>query len=524
MAKADLTQGRTGISRVSANVLSNWGSFAFSAVVSFFLSPFIVRHLGASSYGVWTLVVSLTGYLGLLDMGVRGAVTRYVAKFHATGEQEQLTGIVSSAFSIFVAAGTIAILVSIGLSLFAVPHFSISAAYLRSTRFVLVIAGVTVATSLISGVFGGVVIGMQRFDLSNLIEALSTAIRAPLIVFALVRGGGIVALSEIQLGFSVLALVVYWLLAKRLCPTLKIQFDQTDRQRLKLILSFSGFSFVLQMSDYMVYYTDSVVIGTFLPVSAITFFAIASNLMSYARAPISSISVIMTPLASSVEAKNDCAQVRRVTLKASRYATAIMLPVAITFLIRGKSFIGLWMGPGYAELSGRVLAILTLPWLFSAGNGTLCAVMMGLNKHKGVVPAQLAEGVCNLALSIVLVRHMGIVGVAWGTTIPNLAFHLLFWPWYLRKILNIPISTHVGSTWIRPLAASIPFAVCTWGVERWLPASDLAIFFLQVLSVIPIWLVSAWFFVIEGEDRKHLIAPISSGETITSAAGVRVGQ
>ncbi len=387
----------------------------------------------------------------------------------------------------------------------------------------LVIAGVTVATSLISGVFGGVVIGLQRFDLSNLVEVLSTAIRAPLIVLALMRGGGIVALSEIQLAFSFVALVVYWGLAKSLYPQLKIQFSQTDRQRLKLILSFSGFSFVLQMSDYLVYYTDSVVIGAFLPVSAITFFAIASNLMNYARAPISSISVIMTPLASSVEARNDYGQLRRVTLKASRYATAIMLPVAITFLVRGQSFIGLWMGPGYANLSGQVLSILTIPWLFSAGNGTLCAVMMGLNKHKGVVPAQLAEALCNLALSIVLVRHMGVVGVAWGTTIPNLGFHLLFWPWYLRKVLDIPITTHVSSTWIRPVAASIPFVICTWAMERWLPAANLAVFFLQVAAVLPIWVVSAWFFVVEDADRKHLISLCSSRQSIPSAIGVPLG-
>jgi O-antigen/teichoic acid export membrane protein len=64
-------------------------------------------------------------------------------------------------------------------------------------------------------------------------------------------------------------------------------------------------------------------------------------------------------------------------MMSSRYATAVMLPIAITFLLRGKSFIGLWMGSEYANVCGQVLSILTLAWLFSAGNSVVGAVMLG---------------------------------------------------------------------------------------------------------------------------------------------------
>jgi O-antigen/teichoic acid export membrane protein len=505
MVEAASTQERTGVARVGANVMSNWGNYVFTAIVSFFLAPFVVGHLGASGYGVWTLVVSLTGYLGLLDMGVRGAVTRYVAKYHAQEEHEEVGRIVSSAFVIFVSVGVLAILTSIGLALFAIPHFSIPAAYVAQARVVLVVGGLNVAVSLISGVFGGIIIGLQRFDLSNILEVLITGIRSLFVVLALKGGGGILALSGVQLAFSVLGCVGYYWLAKRLCPHLKIAFNQADRRRLSLIFSFSTYSFVLQISAYLVYYTDSIVIGAFLQVKAITFFAIAGNLMSYARAPITSISVTMAPLASAVEARSDSSQLRQVTLKACRYATAIMLPVAITFLLRGRSFIGLWMGASYAEVSGQVLSILTIAWLFGAGNAILGATMMGISKHKGIIPAQLGEGLCNLALSLMLVQRLGVVGVAWGTTIPNLGVQFLFWPWYLRRVLGTPVKTHVFSTWIRPAAAAIPFAVCTYATERWFPATNLAVFFLQVAAVLPLWLAGLWFFVIDDSDRKNFV-------------------
>jgi O-antigen/teichoic acid export membrane protein len=58
-----------------ANILANWGTFASVALLNFFLSPYIVHHLGNSQYGLWAIIGSVLCYLGLLDLGVRSAVT-----------------------------------------------------------------------------------------------------------------------------------------------------------------------------------------------------------------------------------------------------------------------------------------------------------------------------------------------------------------------------------------------------------------------------------------------------------------
>ena len=65
------------------NLAINWFSLIAGLVVMFFLSPFVVHSLGNNAYGIWVLLGSLVGYLGLLDLGVRAAVTRFIARFHA---------------------------------------------------------------------------------------------------------------------------------------------------------------------------------------------------------------------------------------------------------------------------------------------------------------------------------------------------------------------------------------------------------------------------------------------------------
>lgn len=493
---------RSALSRNARNVVSNWAGFIFASVVNFFLSPFVVHHLGNSAYGVWVLMGSLTGYLGLLDLGVRSAVTRYVAKFHTQSDHQKASRVTSSALAIFTAAGVLAISVSLVLVILVVPYFHIPEAYQAAARIVLLLTGVNVAVSLISGVFGGILVGLQKFELSNLIEVLSTGLRAAVIVVALYNGEGLVALGCIQLFFSVATGVANTWVSLRSYPRLQIRIHNCDWQHLRLIFSFSFYAFLIFVFDYIVMYTDSVVIGAFLPVNLITFFAIAASLVSYARVVVSGISRTAAPLASALEAEGDERKLQGVVLDGARYATALVLPIGLTFMVRGKSFIGLWMGPGYAEPSGRVLWILTLAFLFSAGTQVAASTMLGISKHKAMVPVSLAEALCNLAISLALVRSWGIDGVAWGTTLPRLAVCLLFWPWYVRRTLGIPIRLYVVPTWIRPLTAALPFTLCTYAIDKFWPTQNLFLFFVQVGVALPTALLGSWYVCLTRLERE----------------------
>src|SRR5271154_996005 len=163
--------------RPARSVLSNWMTYVLSGTVSFFLSPFIVRHLGNSAYGVWVLLVSMTGYLGFLDLGIRGAVTRYVPRSPAEGNHEQASRTVSSASGMFLLGGFAALIVSASLAFFAVPHFDIPRACLLSADLVVLMAGANVPISLLSGVFGGILVGLQLFNTHNSVAVVIIPLR-----------------------------------------------------------------------------------------------------------------------------------------------------------------------------------------------------------------------------------------------------------------------------------------------------------------------------------------------------------
>jgi O-antigen/teichoic acid export membrane protein len=492
----------TKVPNTVLNIVWNWGAYFFSVLVNFFLSPFVVHHLGDSAYGVWVLMVSLVSYLGFLDFGVRGAVTRYVSKFHARGDHDEASRISSSALSIFAVAGAWAIAIAVALAYSILDRFHIPPAFLSAGRLVLLLAGVNMAVTLIGGAFGGILAGLQRFDWLNAVGMAGTAARAVATVVALSAGHGLVALAWIQLFCSLGAVLASAWAGVRFYPQLRIRLGRVHKQQLALILSFSAYSFLFNLSAQIIYYADAVLIGAFLPVGLVTFFSIAGNLILYARSLVAGISYTMTPLASSLEARDKHEELQRTALDGPRYATILMLPIVLTFLLRGNTFIGLWMGPSYAEPSGRVLWILSLAMVFSAGTQVASAIMFGISQHKLMVPVSIAEALCNLGLSVALVRRMGISGVAWGTTLPNLAASLFFWPWYMQRTLKISLRAYVTANWLRPFAAIAPFAVLTYALDRLWPVADLLTFFWQVAVVLPSALLGNWYLCLTPWQRQ----------------------
>lgn len=75
---------------------SGWISLAAEIIVAFVLTPYIVHKLGAANYGVWSLMFSVIGYLGLIDIGIRGSVEPYINHCLALKDQLAVSEVVGT--------------------------------------------------------------------------------------------------------------------------------------------------------------------------------------------------------------------------------------------------------------------------------------------------------------------------------------------------------------------------------------------------------------------------------------------
>jgi O-antigen/teichoic acid export membrane protein len=480
------------LKQIVVGVATNWVSFGTSVLVSFFLAPFVVHHLGNVGYGVWVLVASMVSYMDLLDLGLRGAVTRFVAKGFAQGDHSASSTAVSTAFWLRIRIGLGVVVVSLVAASQMGRLFRIPPEMVNSAQWVAVFSGISFALTMTSGVFGGVVAALHRFDLLSGLSISQTLLRAAGVVVLLRTGHGIVALAMWQLFVAIIYSGAMITTCFRQYPQLRFTWGKPDKDMLGKIWDFSRYIFLINAAVQIVYYTDNLVIGAFVGAAAVTFYSVGGNIIEYLRNLVSSLTVTFGPLASSFEAQDQKDHLRRLLIQGTRAALFITLPVECALFFRAHTFVGLWMGPQYATTAARILHILLPAQFFALANTTSTGIAYGVGKHRPIAFWAMSEGAANLTLSIWWVHTMGIEGVAWGTAIPSLIIHLLLWPPYVRKLVDIPAGEYLWQSWLRPILASIPYGVCCYFTDRFWTAPSLLKFFLQIAAILPIFAIGVW--------------------------------
>src|SRR5437868_10953102 len=87
------------------NVGSSWFALGINVAVGIFLSPFILHRLGDAAFGIWVLIFSVTGYYGLFDFGIRSSVVRYVSKFKAVADAQEIAKLVNTSLFSYACVG-----------------------------------------------------------------------------------------------------------------------------------------------------------------------------------------------------------------------------------------------------------------------------------------------------------------------------------------------------------------------------------------------------------------------------------
>jgi len=491
--------------QIARSVLSNWFATAATLSVGFFLAPFVVHHLGDVAYGVWVLAVSTVNYLAILDLGMASSVVRFVSKGHATQDHEASSEVLSAVLWVRLQISALLLVLSGVLSAIFPLIFKVPASLAVDAREAILIIGITATLSMSFGVFSSTLSALNRYDLRGYVTLTQLAVRVIGVVAVLLTGHGIVAIAICEFLSAVMGNGLLVVIVRRIYPELRIRLAKPKGEVLRKIWSYSFYAFLDTVAVQLVYQSDNLVVGAFIAASAVTFYSIGNSLCRYTSQIISAMTRTFTPAASMYEAEGNMSSLRSLYCNGTRATMAVSLPIALTLIIRGGSFIGVWMGPQYSKVSGTVLAILATALLFSLQNSTAASVAFGIEKHKEIARWAVGEAIANFTLSIILARKIGIYGVAIGTLVPNLVVHLILWPRYVSKLVDFSVFDVLWKVWAPVYLAAIPFAAVSYAVDVLYPVHHMAIFFLQTVALLPVFFIAIGLMF--RESVKRLVLP-----------------
>lgn len=429
---------------LSRNVVFNVGGYVISVIASFLITPITIHTLGDARYGAWSLVAELIGYYGLLDLGIRGAVTYYVARYSARNQDEDIRETVSSAFWLLSACGALVLLIGVGFT-FAFPYlFRTEGINLTEVRHSLLIMSALIGVSLPMNVFAGSLIGKQRFDIVTGVEVVTRVLAAIGVYVVLRAGGGLVALALIHTAGR----MVCWTLTLAACRrVLGGVFARPAWFKMERVRDLTGYGLrnaVGQVAGMVIYRMDLTVVGIFVGIGHVTYYSIAGALISYASALCTSFTFAFTPRFTHLHSSNADDELNRLYFFGIRVTGMVVTGLVAGMLIFGKDFIRLWLGASYVngpwtDRSDVIMVILVLAHLPHMLQSISRQLLFAMARVRFLMWLNVCEAVANLSLSLLLVRRYGPAGVALGTLLPMAASQLLVMPVYISRTLKIPL-------------------------------------------------------------------------------------
>ena len=483
------------------SVLSNWVAMVVTGLLGFILTPILIRGLGDFQYGMWVLVAAALEQYGLLDMGIRGTLQRFVARYEGARDRQALDRTFASALAVSLGVCLLAALLSFALARVLPGFFQLSGRGAPLFSQLVILLGLSVAVTFPTQVIGAYLCGLLRYDLFNLAAISSAILRFGLFLAALRLGYGARGVALATLGVSLFTWALHWFLARWADPQFGIRWRLANWTTTRELFGYSVYVFLTQLGDFFRFRVDSVVIARVLTMGLVTPFNVAARLVEYFKQVLYAVMGPLMPAMSSLDGQAREGDLRRLFLRATRITALLSLFIGLVLVLNGRTLLRLWVGERFVA-TYPILLTLVVGYIIALGQAPGVSVLYARAEHKALGWWTAGEGVVNLALSIYWARRYGILGVALGTAVPMLFTKLVLQPWFVLRTLRLSAREYVLEALARPILASALFLVVVKLGAGILPVSRWPAFMLSGAAQTALFALLAWTIGITSADRR----------------------
>jgi O-antigen/teichoic acid export membrane protein len=449
--------------RVFRNTLITGIVGVLSLLANFFVIGEAVRHLGMGPYGVLTLALAFSlsaGFLSISDLGLQSGVTRFVADADGRGQRDRIGEVVSSALAVLSGAAVVAVAILLTLSVVAGHIFTnVHGAALQNDLHLLFILFATEALfGLPALAFVGVLQGLQRYGWVKLVDLSRQILYTVVALIVLLTGQGVVAFGIAMISGTIFAAVGYAVVARILCPELRISVRLINRQALRPLAGFSAWVFITRILGVIWAQMDTLILSVLVGINVLAGYSVIARLESAVSYPLSLTAAAVVPAAANLFALDSRTRLRELLIRGTRYTLMLSLPVTIAALVLARPLIVAWVGSHYASYAGPAQLFLTYQLLSCSANIAL-TILIGIGRMRTVTACVSLAVVVNLAVSIALAKPLGVTGVVIGTLIG----YGITAPLYIRLVTR-ELAMRIGEFLRGAIFPIIPWALVFAGV------------------------------------------------------------
>lgn len=429
-------------------------------VAVFIMAPIMIGILGKPDYGFWILLMSIVGHYSLLDFGLSFSISRFFAEAIGKGDDQELSVLVSTSFSILLKIGIGALLITaVGIAI--VPFCGMGEERTSLARWIVFLYGLFLATGFPVRVFRSLLKSHLRYDLLVLASSIQIILGNVLIYYFLTKGHGLLTLAiiNVSVGFLEYAIVLFsaW---KSSNLGVGISRSLVNPERRREIIRYSSVSFVNSLGKSMRSRVDPIIIGSVIGDVSVAIYSIGTRFPMYLMDVVGAVlgGQLLAVFSQSQGKTSSPEESTRQFTMATRLSTVIAVFCGSSLIFYGYQFLERWvsarMGSDF-QISYNILTILMVPYIFALMQYPSLSYLYSIAQHRYLAITGIVGGVGNLILSLILVRFFGIYGVVWATFVEMLAIYMIVYPVIICRVGGISPKEFYGRTLAHPLVMSL---------------------------------------------------------------------
>ncbi|MFZ7942507.1 oligosaccharide flippase family protein [Neobacillus sp. 19] len=403
-------------------------------IITILYTPIMLRLLGQSEFGLYSLVISVTGVLSILDLGLGNTIVRYTAKYKVL--KDKLTEYSLNGFYLilYTLIGLITLLLGlyIILNLNTIFSNSLSPEEIEKAKILIIISVINLSLSFPLGIFGSIMMAYEQFIFIKIISLVRIILNPCVMLPLLMNGYGSIAMVVVISSLNIISLLInIWYCFKKL--KIKFHFNNWNSKLLKEISVFSFYTFLILIVDKIYWSTDQIILGINQGTKEVSIYSIGATFSTFFITFTSVISSLQLPRFTKLVTSGASDKIiSDQFIKLSRFQFIIGCFIYGGFLYIGKDLIILWAGKGYNNSYYIALIIMT-SLLFAVVQNSAIAVVQAKNLNHFRSIAQLIIALINIGLTIPLSIKYGGLGAAIATSVTYLIGNNIIMTIYYHK-------------------------------------------------------------------------------------------
>ncbi|MAX60752.1 MAG: hypothetical protein CML93_03155 [Rhodobiaceae bacterium] len=384
------------INNLLKNMSFSLASKAWRIILPIFITPYIIKHLGLDAYGIMSILTVFAGYFALSDLGLTGALEKYVAEFKAKGQLKKINDVVQvGMFYYFIISIIGGLLLYTGFYILLNEFVTIPPELNHQTKISYLIVSITFSLSIFVAFFSSIIRGYQRFDLIAYRTMIVYTISVVLTVLVLHFGYGLIAVVSITLFTSFINVTLFYYLVKKYCRGISIQ-PRWNKTTFEYLFHFSKWKFLAGFCALISKNSARIITGILLNVRMVSYVSVIQLLaQSVSRRLGAEIVKVLYPFMTEIVASRSNKIQKQVYLRSAKWLFSLLSIPTVFLVAYAEVILQIWLGNDFSNNGTFLLKSLAMLYLFSsvlwlstnvfeaAGNSffpNICATTIGFSQ------------------------------------------------------------------------------------------------------------------------------------------------